>query len=146
MPCGHPELCLFEKAHLLWRKGDFEGFMALYHDDILWVVNIDGIDVPYASSAVGKEDLRWRLQHMMDTFDIEGFDLESIQHGPEYCRSVVHLVYIHKTTREPLDVKIRFTGWEKDGVLVRFDERSDAAYVEAYNRFVHFLEAGKNLA
>ncbi len=143
MPCGHPGTCLFEQAHVLWRSGDFAGFMALFHEDILWLVNIDGINVPYASSAVGKEDLRWRLQLMMDTFEITGFDMEAIEHGPESCRSLVHLLYVHKTTREPLDVKIRFTGWEKDGVLVRFDERSDAAYVEAYARFVHYLETSK---
>lgn len=143
MTCGNPGTCLFEQAHVLWRAGDFEGFMALFHEDIVWLVNIDGINVPYASSAVGKEDLRWRLQHMMDTFEITGFDMELIEHGAESCRSLVHLFYVHKTTREPLDVKIRFTGWEKDGVLVRFDECSDAAYVEAYARFVHYLETSK---
>ncbi len=146
MPCGHSGNCAFERAHVTWKAGDFGTFMALFDEDIDWRVNIDGITVPYASSAVGKEDLRWRLQHMMDTFDIAGFDLEAIEHGPEYCRSVVHIIYIHKGTREPLDVKVRFTGWEKDGLLVRFEERADAAYVEAYNRFVHYLEAGKRPA
>ena len=146
MPCSHPGYCAFEQAHVMWQAGDFAAFMALFDEDIDWRVNLDGITVTYASSAVGKEDLRWRLLHMMDTFDISRFEVEAIEHGPECCRSVVNLIYIHKGTREPLDVKVRFAGWEKDGLLLRFEERADTAYVEAYNRFVRYLEDSKRPA
>jgi hypothetical protein len=55
---------------------------------------------------------------------------------------VVQLLYVHKRTGEPLDVKVRFTGWQRDGLVVRCEERADAAYVEAYDRFVQYLEDG----
>jgi len=52
MACGHPNACLFEQAHRDWVSGDFTAFMSRFADDIEWTVNIDGIGVPYASSAV----------------------------------------------------------------------------------------------
>ena len=141
MPCmGSQETCTFEQAHLKWIAGDFEAFMSLMSDDIEWLVNIDGIQAPFASSAVGKDDLRWRLQHMLDVFSIASFRVEQFEHGPEVCRSAVRLVYIHRATGEPLDVMVRFTGIERDGLLVRMGEQADAAYVAVYARFVKFLE------
>jgi ketosteroid isomerase-like protein len=141
MSCaGKP--CAFEQAHQKWIAGDFVAFMGLMHDDIEWIVNIDGTKVPYAASAVGKEDLRWRLQHMMDTFAIASFVIESFEHSGDACHSVVQLRYVHKRTGEPLDIKVRFTGWAQDGLVVRCEERADAAYVEAYEKFVRFLEDG----
>jgi ketosteroid isomerase-like protein len=141
MPCEAPfSQCNFEIAHQKWIVGDLAGFLALFDDDILWRVNIDGINAPFASSALGKEDLRWRLQHMMDVFHINGFAVESLEHGPDCCRSVVRLDYVHKATNEPLNVKVRFTGWAENGRFVRFEERADAAYVDSYTRFVRYLE------
>lgn len=94
--------------------------------------------------SVGKQDLLWRVQQLTQTFRIGRFDVERIDHGPGTCRSVVSILYIHRATNEPLDVKLRFTGWQKDGLLYRCEERSDAAYVEAYDRFVQFLDSGRN--
>ena len=143
MPCSTPAGCVFETAHQKWIAGDLEGFLAQFDDNIVWHVNIDGLSVPYAASAVGVEDLRWRLQHMMDTFSIDRFAVEWITHGAQSCRSSVHIVYVHRATGEPLDVKLRFIGWQHDGRLVRMEEQADAAYVEAYSRFVHHLETSR---
>ena len=140
MACGDTGACLFERAHQAWIAGDLEGLLALYDDAIEWIVYIDGITAPFASSAVGKDDLRWRLVHMLNIFSIDGFSVELMEHGPDVCRSMVHVFYVHRATGEPLDVKVHFSGWERGGRLVRFEERADAAYVEAYSRFIHFLE------
>jgi len=143
MPCGGPGACAFEQVQLSWIAGDLKGLIHLLHEDIVWMVNVDGITVPYASSAVGREDLRWRLQHMMDTFDTSGFDIEQMEHGADACRARVRCQYVHRATGEILDVIVRFTGWEQDGLMVRFEERADAAYVEAFTRFVTFLQANQ---
>lgn len=135
--------CAFEASHEAWAAGDFAGFLAGLHDNIEWIVNMDGIAMPYVLSSIGKEDLRWRLQHLMNIFRIERFDVEQVVHGADTCRSVVSISYVHRGTGEPLDVKLRFTGWQAGGVLVRCEERSDAAYVSAYDRFVRFLEADR---
>jgi len=144
MPCrATTGRCAFEVAHQTWAAGDFAGFLAGLDDDIEWIVHMDGIAMPYVLSSIGKEDLRWRLQHLMTIFHIDRFDVETFVHGTDACRSVVSICYVHRGTGEPLDVKLRFTGWQAGGVLVRCEERSDAAYVSAYDRFVRFLEADR---
>ena len=132
---------IFEKAHERWQRSDLDGFLALMHDDIVHLVNVDGIEVPYASSAVGKEDLRWRLQHLLDTFHVAEFAIEDLSRGEDHWRSVVRGAYAHKVTGELLAVRLRFRAWIDDGLIVRMEEQHDAAYVKAFERFVQYLMA-----
>lgn len=129
----------FHQAHLLWGDGDFDGFMALIADDIVYTVNVDG--VPYAASAVGKDEVRQRMRLLLDTFVVNAFVVEYLVHEPAYSRSSVLGYYKHKKTGERLDIKLRFHGWVKDGLLVRLEEYHDAVYIEAFERFVKHLQA-----
>ncbi len=133
--------CVFERAHLAWEAGDFERFLSCIHDDIVYTVNVDGLQVPYAMSAVGKADVQDRLQLLLDTFRVVKFKTERLVHGGDFSRSLVHGVYLHRKTGEVLDVKVRFMGWLKDGLLVRIDEIHDAKFVEAFERFVFHMQA-----
>ena len=132
--------CVFERAHLAWEAGDFERFLSYIHDDIVYTVNVDGLQVPYAMSAVGKADVQDRLQLLLDTFRVVKFKTERLVHGDDFSRSLVHGVYLHRKTGEVLDVKVRFMGWLKDGLLVRIDEIHDAKFVEAFERFVFHMQ------
>lgn len=131
----------FYRAHIAWGAADFDGFMSLIDEDIIYLVNVDGLAVPYASSAVGKEDVRQRFQLLLDTFVVEAFIVESLVHEAEYSRSVVLGRYQHKKTGERLEIKIRFLGWVRDGLITRIEEYHDAAYIEAFARFVAHLQA-----
>ena len=141
----HEDSCTFEKAHELWRTGDLDGFLALCHDDITWTVNMDGIAVPYVSSAFGKEDLRWRLIHLGTVFEIRSFDVTSIVYGPEFCSSRAKILYVHRVVGEPLQTVLLFKGWFRDGRLVRIEESVDRNYVEAYDRLMKYLVQSKNI-
>ncbi len=141
MACGVAGACAFERIHAAWQTGDLAGLLAELSDDIEWVVLMDGITMPYVASAVGKEDLTWRLGQLVGTFDIHRFHIDALEHGAECCRSVVSILYVHRSTGEPLEVKLRFAGWQQNGKLTRVEERSDAAYVAVYDRFVRFLES-----
>lgn len=133
---------VFERAHRAWATGDFAGFLNCLDDDILYLVNVDGIQVPYAMSAVGKADVQDRFKLLLDTFDVTTFDPELIVHEADYSRSLVHGVYRHKKTGEILDIKVRFRGWVEGGLLKRIEEIHDARYIEAYERFVfHMMQA-----
>lgn len=127
-------------AHLAWRDGDFTRFMSLIADDIVYIVNVDGMAVPYAMSALGKTDVADRLRLLLDTFDVTTFDVEHLVHEAQSTRTRVHGVYRHKSTGEVLDVKLRFRGWVKDGLLVRIEETLDARYIEAFERLVFHLQ------
>ena len=130
----------FEEAHVRWAASDLESFLELLTDDILYNVNVDGLAVPYASSALGKEDVRQRLQLLLDTFTVDKFVPESIVEEGECLRSVVVGHYTHHKTKEQLHVRVRFRVWFRDGLIARMDEHHDAAYVEAFQRFVFHIE------
>lgn len=135
------ERAAFHLAHLAWGAGDFDGFMALIADDIVYTVNVDGEQLPYAASTVGKEQVRQRMLLLLDTFVVNAFVMEHLVHEPTYSRSSVLGYYTHKKTGEYLEIKIRFRGWVKDGLITRLEEYHDAAYVEAFHRFVTHLQA-----
>jgi ketosteroid isomerase-like protein len=130
----------FEHAHIRWAASDLEGFLDLLTEDVLYTVNVDGLAVPYASSALGKEDVRQRLQLLLDTFTVDKFEPESIVPEGDHWRSVVIGHYTHRTTGEVLKVRVRFRVWFRGGLISRFDEHHDAAYVEAFQRFVFHLQ------
>lgn len=126
----------FLQALSAWAAGDFEGLMALFHDDITYIVNVDGMAVPYAMSSVGKNDVRDRLGFLLHTFDVTTFDIESAAQAEDHSRAQIHGVYHHKATGEVLDIRPRFKAWFRDGLIVRAEEIQDAPFVEAFERFV----------
>jgi len=134
------ERAVFESAHIRWAAGDLEGFLEHFTEDVLHNVNVDGLAVPYASSALGKEDVRQRLELLIHTFTVDKFEAESIVREGDHWRSVVVGHYKHRKTGEVLRVRIRFRVWFRDGLISRMDEHLDAAYVEAFQRFVFHLE------
>jgi len=134
------ERAAFETAHIRWAASDLEGFLAQLTEDILYTVNVDGLAVPYASSALGKEDVRQRLQLLLDTFTVDKFEPHSIAPEGDHWRSVVEGHYTHKKTREVLRVRVRFRVWFQSGLIARMDEHHDAAYVEAFQRFVFHMQ------
>ena len=130
----------FLQAHHAWARGDFAAFMAFIDEDITYIVNVDGMQVPYAMSAVGKADVAFRLQLLLDTFEVKTFAVENLVHEAESSRSLVLGVYRHKNPDEILDIRVRFRGWVTDGLLTRLEETHDARYIEAFERFVFFME------
>lgn len=134
------ERAAFQQAHDVWAASDLEGFLALVTEDILYTVNVDGLAVPYASSALGKEDVRQRLQLLLDTFTVDHFVSALMLPEADGWRSVVDASYTHKKTGEILRVRVRFRVWFRDGLIYRMDEHHDAAYVEAFQRFVFHMQ------
>jgi ketosteroid isomerase-like protein len=131
----------FVRAHEKWATGDFDGFLDFLHDDIIYIVNVDGMQVPYAMSGLGKADVQDRLQLVLETFVVTKFDVENIVHEDEYSRSLVHGVYRHKKTGEILDFKLRFRAWIDNGLITRMEEILDAPFIEAYERFVFYMQS-----
>lgn len=130
---------VFIKAHETWSAGDLDGLLSCLHDDIVYTINVDGID--YAAGSNGKANVRNRLLIKLDTFEVQAFLPEWIVHNAEYSRSSVLGFYKHKKTGTRLEVRARFTVYIRDGLIVRMEEVHDAAYLEAFHRFVTFLES-----
>lgn len=136
------ERAAFHLVHERWAAGDLDAVMQLFHDDVLHLINVDGVAVPYAASSYGKEDLRLRLQLVIDAFFIDKFEIESYAHMPEFSRSVVVTHKTHKKTGERLCERLHFRYWFKGGLIMRVEERHDAAYIEAFQRLVVHAEHG----
>ncbi|MBN9264715.1 MAG: hypothetical protein J0I75_09135 [Hyphomicrobium sp.] len=54
----HHERAAVHRALERWAAGDLEGALAQFSEDILYIVNVDGLAVPFVASSLGKEDLR----------------------------------------------------------------------------------------
>lgn len=132
---------IVETAHRLWGESNLEGFLTCFTDDIVHSVNVDGQQVPYAASATGKDAVRKRMQLLLDTLEIQAFVIESLIQAAECTKTRVLGYYKHKVTGERLDIFPHFHAYVRDGLIYRLDEFHDAAYVEAFQRFVSYLEA-----
>jgi ketosteroid isomerase-like protein len=130
----------FHHALLAWAAGDLEHVLSLLAEDVVYIVNVDGTKVPYASSAFGREDVRQRLQLLLDTFVVDAYGIESVVHGPDYSRAVVVGHYTHKRTGARIQLRFRLHGWVENGLLMRVEELHDTAYVEAFEQLVHHLQ------
>lgn len=97
-------------------------------------------------SAVGREDLRDRFELLLRTFNVTHFELLGVYPEPEHITSLVHGIYHHKATGEILDIKVRFRAWfNHDKIITRLEEIHDARYIEAFERFVFFIESAARI-
>ncbi|MCC7253821.1 nuclear transport factor 2 family protein [Hyphomicrobium sp.] len=134
------EAAVFRLAVRHWSDGNFEGVLALLADDIVHSVNVDALQIPWVSSAEGKPEVSARLKLIIDTFVVDAFVIENLVYENGEIRATVLGYHVHRKTRERLDVRVRFRVRVRDGLIVRIDEFLDAAYIEAFERFVRYLE------
>jgi ketosteroid isomerase-like protein len=130
---------VFRQAVRNWSDGNLDGVLALLGDDVVHTVNVDALKIPWASSAVGKADVSARLKLIIDTFVVDAFVIENLVYEEEELRAAVLGYHVHRKTGERLDVRLRFRVRVRDGLIVRLDEFLDAAYIDAFERFVRYL-------
>ncbi len=131
---------VFRAAVRNWSEGNLEGVLALLADDVVHNVNVDALEIPWVSSASGKAEVTERLKLIIATFVVDAFVIENLVYEGEEVRATVLGYHVHRKTRERLDVRLRFRVRVRDGLIVRLDEFLDAAYIDAFERFVRYLE------
>lgn len=131
---------VFRLAVRNWSDGNLDGVLALLADEVVHTVNVDALQIPWVSSATGKAEVAARLKLIIDTFVVDAFVIENMVYETDELRATVLGYHVHRKTRERLDVKLRFRVRVKDGLIVRLDEFLDAAYIDAFERFVRYLE------
>ena len=133
------EAAVFRLAIRHWNDGDLDGVVDLLADDICHTVNVDALEIPWMKSAEGKAEVAARLNLIRETFIINAFVIESLVFEADDIRATVFGYHTHKKTGERLDVRLRFRVRVKDGRIARLEETVDAAYFEAFERFVRYL-------
>lgn len=134
------DIAVFRLAVRYWSEGNFDGVIALLADDIVHNVNVDKLKIPWVSSAAGKADVTARLALIGRTFVVNAFIIENLVCDGEEIRATVLGYHRHRKTGERLDVRVRFRVRVRDGLLSRIDEFLDEAYIDAFQRFVTYLE------
>lgn len=138
-------LTVFREVHNLMAEGRVDEFVSFMHEDIEYIVNVDGQQVPYVMSALGREDLRDRLNLLFETFDVLDYAVEDIAPEPDRVTTFVRGLYRHKATGQTLDIRFRVRVWcNGDGLSTRIEEIHDAPYLEAFQRFMIYLEDKAN--
>lgn len=132
---------LVVKAHELWARGDFDAFLDCLSEDVVHRVNVDSPDVPYSGDTVGREAARQRLRIVRETFEVQAFVIDSMVVEADRVRTNVLAYYVHRRTRERLDMKIRLACHVRAGLISVIEEFHDAAYLVAFERFVAQLQA-----
>ncbi len=134
-------LTVFREVHNLMGQGRVDEFVSFMHEGIEYIVNVDGQQVPYVMSALGREDLRDRLNLLFDTFDVLDYIVQDIVPETDRVTTFVRGKYRHKATGETLDIRFLVRVWcNDDGLVTRIEEIHDAPYLEAFERFMIFLE------
>lgn len=129
-----------QRAIDAWAAGNVPRVLSLMHPDIIYLVNVDGIQVPWAASSYGRSDVEFRFTLVLTTFWLERFKINRFVDGPECSNASVHAIYRHKNTGEILDTMMRFNFWSANGLLIRVEEYVDGRYLEAYERFVRHVQ------
>lgn len=122
-----------------WTSRDLEGALGFMSDDVVHILNVDGMLVPCAASVEGKPALRKKLQLLFDTFTFDALVNDGLR--VERCTVTAHFkfIYTHTASGERLIGCYRFITQQRDGLIFRMEEYHDAAYIEAFFRLVSMV-------
>lgn len=134
------EADVFRRSVKYWNDGDFDGVVALLAEDVRHTVNVDKLGIPWMMSTTGKAEMAGRLGLIRETFVIDRFEIETLIIEARGLRATVYALHTHKTTGERLETRLRFRVFVKMGLISRVEETVDGAYLEAFERFVRYLE------
>lgn len=135
---------IFESAATGWANHDIERTLGFMSEDVVHTLNVDGELVPFAASVRGKAAMREKLTIVLDTFEIGAYVTDHLSVQSNKLRANMKMIYIHRNSGERLITNFRYVIEQLDGVMVRIDEFHDAAYLEAFVRYVSTPARGRD--
>ena len=127
---------LLEAGYAAWAARDLDGTLAAFADDVVFIIHLPEEVAPYVGETVGKDQLRPRLQSLIDDFDfLEYVPLQIVAEG-EVLHSRVRFRYRHKTTGLEYDGTMRHEWRIAGGRIVRFEEFHDIGRVRTFFRML----------
>jgi ketosteroid isomerase-like protein len=133
---------VLEAAYAAWAAADLDATLASFADDVVFIIHLPPEVAPFMGEARGKEQLRPRLQAIIDDFDfIEYVPLQIVTSG-EMLHSRVAFLYRHKATGLEYDGTMRHV-WRVEGdKIVHFEEFHDAERVRSFFQLLAQAKAG----
>lgn len=123
---------LLEATYAAWAAKDLDGTLAAFADDVVFVIHLPPEVAPFVGEARGREELRPRLQSLIDDFDFLEYVPMRITAEGEHLHSRISFRFRHKATGLEYDGTMRHV-WRVEGdKIVRFEEFHDAARVRTF--------------
>jgi len=117
-----------------WGRRDIEQSLSYMDDDVVFTFNAGEGQLQLAGTCQGKDQVRPRLQEILDLFDFQALVVESLRDDGEAIRTSMLFYYRHKASGLTVEGRYRQVMRVENGRIVRVDEYHDAAAVEAFMR------------
>jgi len=134
---------VFEQTMTAWVNQDLDRALSFVSDNIVHSLNVDGEVVPFAASVRGKTAMREKLELMLKMFEIGAYVTDHLSLQGTIARANMKVIYIHLASGERLITKFRYVIEQRDGLIIRIKEFHDAAYLEAFMRYIAASEKGR---
>ena len=133
MPDEAAARSILEAAHAAWSRGDVDGVLSCYVDDLIFWCNTGGPDGG-PLTVEGKKDFRAFLLRMKSA---EGHSIvEFFRFSDGIGRALIRGVIRHKRTGHKLAGTFRQVVYYRDNKIARLEEYHDAARMAAFWRLV----------
>ena len=133
MPDEAAAKSILEAAHAAWSRGDIEGVLSCYVDDLIFYCNTGGADGS-PLTIEGKKDFRAFLLKMQGT---EGHAIvEYFRFTDGIGRALIRAVIRHKGTGHKLAGTFRQVVYYRNNQIAQLEEFHDAARMAAFWRLV----------
>lgn len=130
----HRARIILESSHAAWSRGDVEGVLDHFNDDIVYCCNTGGPDGgPLILD--GKEPYRQMLEQIADVAESVSVP-EYFRFNDGVARAKIECYIRHKTTRHTLVGSYRQLATFRGSKIVRMEEFHDAAKMIAFWRMI----------
>jgi ketosteroid isomerase-like protein len=125
---------LIDSAYRAWSRGDVEGVLAQYVDDLTFWSNVSAAD-DQPLTIVGKPAFRLFVQSLAETMDSASV-LEHFRYSDGIGHARVEYYVRHKGTKHALSGAYRQVTHYRDGRILRAEQYHDAARTAAFWRLI----------
>jgi len=127
-----------------WGVQDVEWTLEHLHEDIVYEMHVDAVELPFFRVTRGKEACRDALFAILRDFDYLKYEPTINSVKGSLVRASIAFRYRHRATGEELEGSRRLVFKLKDGLIVRIDGYHDAKLFEAFMRLMkHRLDTNQ---
>ena len=126
-----------EEFFARWSVQDVELTATLFHDDMVYRLDVVSDLLPFGGEWRGKDACREAMFSILEEFDYLRYDPTIMSVRGRVVRAQVHFKYQHRRTGGVLEGRRRLVFTVQKGLIVRVHGYHDAELVDAFMRLTH---------
>jgi hypothetical protein len=135
---------VLEAVYASWAARDLAATLSCFAADVVFIIHLPPEVAPYVGEVHGREELRPRLQAILDDFDFIAYRTLQITAEGQSFHSRVGFHYRHKTTGLEYEGTMRHV-WRVEGdKIVRFEEFHDTERVRTFFKLLAQAKAQRD--